>query len=184
MSRTLILVAVVAFVMSSSVSGQTHQAVKVIPVSGFDVIGIKCRTSNANEASGKGCIGEQWRKIMNEGIIQKIPGRADDSIVAVYTDYSSNKDGDYAYILGARVNPDATTPPGMVKTTVKSGRFAVFTSDKGQVQQVVPANWKRIWEVPTSEPGGDRLYESDFEIYDGRAVDPTNAQMDIFIRIR
>lgn len=178
------MVAVIAFVTGGFVSGQTHPAAKIVTVDGFDVIGIKCRTSNANEGSGKGCIGQQWGRLMSEGLLQKIPGRADNNIVAVYTDYASNKDGNYTYILGAKVKPGTIAPSEMVKTTVKAGRFAVFTSDKGPVEQVVPATWKRIWELPNSQPGGDRLYQSDFELYDERAADPKSAEMDIFIRVR
>lgn len=184
MIRTHIMAAVIAFVTEGFVSGQTHPSAKIVTVDGFDVIGIKCRTSNANEASGKGCIGQQWAHLMSEGLLQKIPGRADNNIVAVYTDYVSDKDGDYTYILGAKVKPGTTAPSEMVKTTVKAGRFAVFTSDKGPVQRVVTASWKRIWEVPKSQPGGDRLYQSDFELYDERAADPKNTEMEIFIRVR
>lgn len=184
MIRTLAMVVVVAFVTGSFVSGQTHPKSKIVTVDAFDVIGIKCHTNNANEGSGKGCIGQQWEHLMSEGLLQKIPSRADNNIVAVYSDYASDKDGDYNYILGAKVKPGTTAPSGMVKTTVKAGRFAVFTSDKGPVQKVVPANWKRIWEVPKTQPGGDRLYLSDFELYDERAADPNNAEMDIFIRVR
>jgi predicted transcriptional regulator YdeE len=184
MIRKLAMVAVIAFVTEGFVSGQTHSAVKIVTVDAFEVIGTTCRTNNANETSGKGCIGQQWEHLMSEGLLQKIPGRTDNNIVAVYTDYASDKDSNYTYILGAKVKPSRTAPSGMVKTTVKAGRFAVFTSDKGPVQQVVPANWKRIWELPKAQPGGDRLYQSDFELYDERAADPKSAEMDIFIRVR
>lgn len=180
----LFMVATITFVTEGFVSGQTHPAAKIVAVDAFDVIGIKCHTSNANEASGKGCIGQQWEHLMSDGLLQKIPSRSDNNIVAVYTDYASDKDGEYTYILGAKVKPGTTAPSGMVKTTIKAGRFAIFTSDKGPVQQVVPTNWKRIWELPKSQPGGDRLYQSDFELYDERAADPKSAEMDIFIRVR
>ena len=184
MTTNAFLLTVMTFSMCASASVQAEQAVKVSKVEAFDVIGIECRTNNASEASGKGCIGEQWKRLMSESLLQHIPERSDNDVIAVYTGYASDKDGDYTYILGARVKPGATAPAGMVKTTLKPGRFAVFTSEKGPVQKVVLANWQRVWRVPPSEPGGDRLYESDFELYDQRAADVTNAQMDIFIRIR
>lgn len=120
---------------------------------------------------------------MSEGVLEKIPERAENHTVAVYTDYAKDKDGDYTFILGAKVKPGATAPPGMLKKAIRAGRFAVFTSEKGPAQDVVPATWKRIWEVPKPEPGGDRLYESDFELYDERSADPAHAEMEIFIRI-
>ncbi len=164
-------------------SGQTLPQKSVI-VKDFDVIGISCRTNNMNEASDRGCIGHQWEHLMSESLLRKIPNRADDDIVAVYLDYASDKDGDYTYILGSKVKPGTLAPLGMVKASVKAGRFAVFTSDKGPVQQVVAATWKRIWALPKSQLGGDRLYKSDFEVYDERAADPANSQIDIFIRVR
>jgi len=184
MNQALLILAAIAFVTGSFASGQTHPTAKITRVDAFDVIGVSCRTNNANEATGKGCIGQQWKRLMSEGLLQKIPGRAGENIIAVYTDYAGDQNGDYTYILGGKVHPGTTAPPGMVKTTVKSGRFAVFSSDKGPPQQVVPATWKRIWEVPKSQPGGDRLYQSDFELYDERAADPMKAQIDIYIRVR
>lgn len=178
------MAAAIAFVTGGLVSSQTHPAAKIVTLETFDIIGIKCRSSNANEASGKGCIGQQWEHLMSEGLLRKIPDRADNNIVAVYMEYASDKDGDYTYILGAKVKPGTAAPPGMAKTTVQAGRFAVFTSDKGPVQEVVRANWKRVWGLPKWQPGGDRLYQSDFELYDERAADPKHAEMDIFIRVR
>ena len=78
MIRTLV-VAEIAFVAGSFVSGQTHPAAKIVSADAFDVIGIKCRTNNANEASGKGCIGQQWERLVSEGVLRKIPSRADNS---------------------------------------------------------------------------------------------------------
>jgi predicted transcriptional regulator YdeE len=184
MLNSLALLAGFTALLAGIAAAQSDTPPKVIEVPAFTVVGIDCRTNNAREASGQGCIGKQWARLFQEGILDKIPARVDRGIVAVYTNYTSDKDGEYTYILGAKVVDDAQAPAGMVKQTVAKGRFAVFTSDRGDVQQVVPATWKRIWAVPKSDPGGDRLYQSDFEIYDQRAADPKNAQMDIYIRIR
>lgn len=161
-----------------------QESQRVVELPTFTVIGIQCRTENAREASGKGCIGQQWERLFGEGILDKIPGKLDKSIIAVYTDYADDKDGEYTYVLGAKVKPETVAPEGMAKVTVGGGRFALFTSDKGPVTQVVPGTWKRIWETPKSQPGGDRVYRSDFEVYDQRAVDPQNSQVDVYIRIR
>jgi len=166
--------------MSGSASAQ---APKVVDSPAFSVIGISCRTDNAREASGTGCIGRQWGRLFSEGLLDKIPDRADKNIIAVYTNYASDKDGEYTFILGAKVKPDATAPAGMVKVQVAAGKYAVFTSNQGPVQQVVPATWKRIWDTPKSQPGGNRAYQTDFELYDQRAVDPKNSQVDIHIGI-
>lgn len=149
----------------------------------FIVAGIVARTSNAQEMAADGIIGKQWTQFMREGVLAKIPNKADSSIVAVYTDYASDKDGEYTYLLGARVTSDAGLPTGIVTRRIPGGRFAVFTTEKGPGPKVVPEMWGRINSLPKSAVGGDRVYRADYEIYDERARDPQNLQADVYIRI-
>jgi CubicO group peptidase (beta-lactamase class C family)/predicted transcriptional regulator YdeE len=157
---------------------------KIIEQDGFTVVGIAARTSNAKEMTPDGIIGKQWARIFQEGVIGKIPNKADPSIVAVYTDYASDHNGEYTYLLGARVNSDASVPAGMVAKKISGGKFAVFTSEKGPAPQVVPATWMKINSLPQSAVGGDRLYRADYEIYDERARDPQNLQVDVYVGIK
>ncbi|MBZ5683937.1 MAG: serine hydrolase [Acidobacteriia bacterium] len=157
---------------------------KVVSQDGFTVIGIAARTSNAKEMTPDGVIGKQWMRIFQEGLIGKIPNKADASIIAVYTDYASDHNGEYNYLLGARVTSDAEVPEGMVAKKIPGGKFAVFTSDKGPAPQVVPATWMKINSLPQNAVGGDRLYRADYEIYDERARDPQNLQVDVYVGIK
>jgi predicted transcriptional regulator YdeE len=151
---------------------------------GLTVIGIAVRTSNAKEMTAEGQIGHCWMRLFQEGLLAKIPNKADASVVAVYTDYASDKDGEYTYVLGARVTSEADVPDGMIVKKIPGGRFAVFTTEKGPGPKVVPEAWMRINSLPKSSVGGDRAYRGDFEIYDERARDPQNLQADIYVRIR
>jgi predicted transcriptional regulator YdeE len=63
---------------------------------------------------------------------------------------------------------------------IPAGSYAVLTSEIGPVEEVVPAVWQRAWR----EVGPQRLYKADFEVYDQRAADPRNSQIDLYIRIR
>ena len=157
---------------------------KVIERDSFTVIGIAARTSNAKEVTVDGVIGREWGRIFQEGLLGKIPNKADQNIVAVYTDYASDHDGEYTFLLGARVTSDKDVPAGMVAKKVPAGKFAVFTTDKGPAPQVVPAAWMKINSLPQSAAGGDRAYAADYEVYDQRAVDPQNSQVDIYIGIK
>lgn len=157
---------------------------KVLDQDGFTVVGISARTSNANEMTGRTVIGRTWDRLFQEGILEKIPYKADSNIVAVYTDYASDQNGEYTYVLGARVTSDANVPPGMVAKKVPAGRYAVFTSEKGPGPQVVPQLWTKINSLPQTAVGGDRAYRADFEIYDERARDPQNLQMDVYVGIK
>lgn len=157
---------------------------KIIDHDGFTVVGISARTSNAKEMTADGIIGKQWGRFMQEGVFGKIPSKADSSIVAVYTDYASDHDGEYTYLLGARVTSDVEVPEAMVAKKIPPGRFAVFTSEKGPAPKVVPELWMRINSLPKTAAGGSRAYRADFEIYDERAMDPQNLQMDAYVGIQ
>lgn len=157
---------------------------KIVEQPEFMVAGIAARTSNAKEMTADGVIGRQWARLMQEDILAKIPNRADASIVAVYTDYARDKDGEYTYLLGARVTSDAGLPPGIVGKKIPAGRFVVFTTEKGPGPKVVPDTWMRINSLPKSAKGGDRTYRADYEIYDERARDPQNLQADVYVGIK
>jgi predicted transcriptional regulator YdeE len=168
-----------------AISGEpAKMEAKVTQEAGFAVIGISARTSNAKEMTAEGVIGKQWARLMQEDLLSKIPNKADKNIVAVYTDYASDHKGEYTYILGAAVKSDAEVPAGMVAKKVPAGKYAVFTSEKGPAQKVVPELWMKINSLPKTAVGGDRLYGGDFEIYDERATDPQNLQVDVYLEIK
>jgi len=157
---------------------------KVVEKAGFTVIGISARTSNAKEVTDEGMIGKMWARLFQEGVLAKIPNKADQNIVAVYTDYAGDHDGEYTYVLGARVTSDSEVPTGMVAKKITAQKFAVFTSERGPAQKVVPQVWMKINSLPQTAVGGDRNYKADFEIYDERASDPQNLQMDVYVGIK
>ncbi|MGH9494544.1 MAG: serine hydrolase [Candidatus Sulfotelmatobacter sp.] len=157
---------------------------KVVEQGEFTVVGIAVRTSNAKEMSADGVIGKQWERLMQEGSTAKIQHKADQNIVAVYADYAGDHNGEYTFLLGARVTSDADIPEGMVAKKVPGGKFAVFTSEKGPAPQVVPALWTKINSLAKTAVGGERTYRADYEIYDQRALDPQNMVMDVYVGIR
>jgi predicted transcriptional regulator YdeE len=183
----LVLVSAIVSVPPFQVSNNSKANVmnpKVVEEAGFSVIGIAERTTNAKEMSGEGVIGTQWGRFMQDNLLAQIPNKADTSIIAVITDYASDKDGEYSHLIGARVTSTASMPAGMVVKKVPAGKYAIFTSEKGPVAQVVVGTWQRIWAQPKSAPGGNRAYKADYEVYDERAVDPQNAQMDVHVGIK
>ena len=158
---------------------------KVLEEKGFIVVGIEALTTNAKEMSGEGIIGKQWARFVQENLAAQIQNKADSSsVLAVYSDYASDKDGEYSFLIGARVISADNVPAGMIAKKIPAGRYAVFTSEKGPVMKVVPGLWQKIWGIPKSEPGGDRAYKADYELYDARAIDPQNAQVEIHVGIK
>jgi predicted transcriptional regulator YdeE len=106
------------------------------------------------------------------------------SFTPSYTDYASDANGDYTLVLGAQVRPGTQAPAGMIAQAVPAGQYAVFTSERGPVAKVVVETWMRIWAYYQLPANGHRAYRADFEVYDERAADPNNAQVDIYIGLK
>ena len=152
---------------------------------GFSIIGIEARTSNALEMKGEGVIAKQWQRFFQEGVQQKIANRADANIYAVYTDYASDRNGEFSFVIGVSVNPGATVPLGMVLKKIPAGDYALITSEKGPVGKVVVAAWQQEWALEDkAQLSGARAYKADFEVYDSRATDPQNSQVDLYVGLK
>ena|ERR1700688_2972011 len=163
--------------------GDTESVIKQTNVPGFTVIGIAARTDNAKESTADGIIPKQWQKFFSEGMPAKIPDTTGPNLYAVYADYSSDHKGEYTYIVSAQVKDGTTPPNGMVVRQVPAGQYAVFTTEIGPFAKVVPAAWQRIFKLE-EEGTLKRAYKTDFEIYNQRAQNPQNAQIDIYIGIK
>lgn len=149
----------------------------------FDVIGIAARTTNAAEFQGRGIILRLWQRFIQDRIASKIPNRLDSDILALYYDYASDKDGEYSFLIGARVKAGTEVPEGMVVVRVPASGYAVFTTQKGAVPKVVIDVWQKIWQL---EESGElkRAYRIDYQQYDERSYNPLDAKIDIYISVR
>jgi predicted transcriptional regulator YdeE len=166
-------------------AGASPMKPTVVEQEEFQVIGILARTSNSREMSGQGVIGVQWGKFFKDGIMDKIPHKADSTIYAVYTVYESDRNGEYDFVIGAKVTSAVDVPPGMVARKIPRGRYAVVPSAKGPVQQVVPQAWQQVWGLEDNQQlGGARAYKADFEVYAERSRDPQNSQVDLHIGLK
>jgi predicted transcriptional regulator YdeE len=185
-SRGMIFCAIgLGFLALPYISTNTRAAAatpQVVQLKEFSVMGYKIRTNNPREATKDGQIAPLWDRVRRENLLAKIPHRLDANAIVVYSNF--DKDGAYDYLIGAKVGKNTPAPQGMAVIEVPAGRFAVFTSEEGPVAKVVIEMWQHILAVPKSEPGGQRAYKADFEVYDQRAADPQNSQVDIYIGIR
>jgi predicted transcriptional regulator YdeE len=158
---------------------------RVVEQPEFSVIGIQVRTSNAKEVTGGGTIPKQWERFFKEGIANKIPNKVDSTIYAAYTNYASDYNGEYDFIIGMKVSSISDVPPGMVARNVPKGRYAIVTSAKGPVAQVVPQAWQRVYSLDDNKRlGGARAYKADFELYDQRSQNPHDSQVDLYIGLK
>ena len=147
----------------------------------FTVIGIEVRTNNAEAAT---VIPQQWNRFFKEGLLDKIPNKTDTNTLAVYSNYASDRRGDFDYMIGARVEEGSKAPEGMIVKLVLKARYAVLTTAQGQVGKVVSEGWQKIWNLEDiGRLGGRRTYKADFEVYDQRSRDPNSSQVDIYVGI-
>lgn len=147
------------------------------------LVGINVRTSNELEMDPataqigatmqKFFMGNMQAKILN----RKKPGR----VFAVYTDYESNEHGPYTYFLGEEVTIFDKLDDSFKTLVISPQNYMKFTSNPGVMPKVVIDMWQNIWKMTESDFGGQRRYLADFEIYDERSHDSSQAVIDIYI---
>ena len=160
------------------------QTKKRVRQDAFDVIGLAARTTNIDEAGPNGVIPRLWQRLIGEKLLDQITGKIDSDIIAVYTEYSSDENGAYTYILGAKVKPGTNVPEGMRNVHVPTAEYLVFPTERGRVEKVVPAEWRVIWTAFPADGPVQRAFSADFESYGKAAVKPTDSQVDIYIAVK
>ncbi|WP_375558628.1 GyrI-like domain-containing protein [Bernardetia sp. OM2101] len=146
-------------------------------IEAFDVIGISVCTTNENEQAAKD-IPALWEKFMSESITEKIPNKISNDVYCIYTEYESDHTKPYTTILGCKVKSLEKIPDGMISKKIATTDYQKFIA-KGNLQEGTVYNkWLEIWNKDL-----DRKFTSDFEIYGEKAMNPANAEVDIFIAV-
>jgi predicted transcriptional regulator YdeE len=132
----------------------------IVRMDSFTVMGREVRTSNARELSGQSGIGQLWSRMSPDL----------GTPVAVYSEYASDKDGEYTYTLGAEIGFDETLPLQYAKRTTEEGNYACLKSEGPVTPQLVQDLWRQVWAL---EDAGKlpRAYRTDFEIYSGKGIE-------------
>lgn len=142
----------------------------------FKLIGLKLGKKTMNEGGQAGIdCGMLWQRFVTENISGKIPDRTGDEVYAVYFDYDGDHTKPYSFFIGCKVKMNAEVPQGLDSLFIPAGKYAKIIA-KGAMPDCIANAWKEIWESNI-----DRAYSYDFEMYDERAKDWSNAEVDIFI---
>ncbi|MFP3834150.1 GyrI-like domain-containing protein [Chryseobacterium sp. SIMBA_028] len=149
--------------------------VKVEP---FKVIGIAVRTTNENNQAAKD-IPVLWEQLMKENIVENIPNKIDNAVYSIYTDYEKDHTKPYTTILGCKVASLDHVPEGMVGKSFDGGDYVKFTPKGNLAENLVINEWIKIWNMDLG-----RTFTADFEIYGEKAMNPEDAEVDIFIAIQ
>ena len=152
-------------------------------LSEFYLIGIEERTQNKDEMAGNGKIPKVWERMFKEDIKTKVNNKIDEDIYAVYSNYESDENGKYDYFVGYKVDSLQKIPDGLKGKKVLSGSYKKLETAKGATYKVVGELWMKVWKMPKEELGGKRAFKTDFEIYGGKAKDPNNSIIELFLGI-
>lgn len=181
----LALVSLATFTLAQTKSAAPAAKPKVAHQHAFFVVGIEARTTAARETSAQALIPQQWQRLMQEGVLQKIPNKADQNIYAVYTDFSNRRYGEYSVVIGARVTSKSQVPAGLVLKTIPAGKYAIFESEQGPAMQVIPAAWQNIANLEDNgQLGYIRTYKADYEVYDGQAMNFEKLRAELHVGVK
>jgi predicted transcriptional regulator YdeE len=132
----------------------------IVRVEEFIVTGRRARTSNEREMKGEGVIGQLW----SSGAPTASP------LVAVYSEYESDKDGEYTYLLGRKIGEDETEPREGMFRTVEAGSYLHLPFAGSVSPEAVVGLWREVWAME-QEGKIRRAYKTDFELYGGAGFD-------------
>ena len=150
---------------------------KIISLPSFHFIGIPLRTSNADPKSMQD-IGVHWQRFYTDKIMDKIPGKVDNEVLALYTEYEGDFMKPYTLILGCKVSGVGNVPVGLVTKTIPEAKYAVFIA-KGKMPDCIMECWKEIWSSDI-----ERAYSNDFEVYGSKSQNPENTEVEIYISVK
>jgi predicted transcriptional regulator YdeE len=99
--------------------------------------------------------------------LEKIPHRLGNHIIAIYTDYENEDQGEYTAIVGVPVSRIETISLNCLAVEIPAGYYQTFTT-MGIDEEAVKAAWQRVWAQPKSKL--DRNFLVDFDVYDEKQV--------------
>ncbi|MBX3254491.1 MAG: effector binding domain-containing protein [Chitinophagaceae bacterium] len=141
------------------------------------IAGLAIRTTNENGQSATD-IPALWQRFFAEDIMNKLPGKIDNTIYCLYTDYEKDHTRPYTTLLGCRVHEEVNEP-GITTKAFTGDKYQVFIA-KGAIEDGIVFNeWLKIWNA-----GIDRLYTTDIEIYGKKAKDKLNAEIPILVAVK
>ena len=149
------------------------------------IIGLETRTRNQDERTPATTrIPLLWERFFKEQVAERVPHKATPAhMLEIYTDYESDDHGVYSVLLAYEVTDLTEVPTGMVARTLPASTYAVFTSDRGPLFQVVQQAWGQIWSMDEAQLGGQRAFRADFEVYHEGSQNPQDGEVDLYISL-
>ncbi len=136
------------------------------------LFGLKVRTSNMNEMSGKGAkIAGLWQQFYTDIAPNLTPSS---KVYGVYTHYESDVTGEFDVFA---CTDQQVTSPETEQTTLATGNYLRFSA-KGAMPQTVIDVWGQVWQYFSNEQCPHiRAYKTDFEFY------KSSEEVEVFISV-
>jgi len=129
------------------------------------VVGIAVRTTNADEMDpARAKLPVLWRRAGSPGAFAHVPGRLDENLYAVLTDYESDHHGAYTQIVGIAVRTVPRLPEGMVAVRVPAAQV-LRVQARGPMPQAMIDAWQRVWKHAESGGTPARSFSTDLEVH-------------------
>ncbi|MFG1698957.1 GyrI-like domain-containing protein [Nonomuraea sp. NPDC049309] len=135
------------------------------------VVGYVVRTTNADEMDpARAKLPAVWRRAGAPGAFAHVPGRVDENLYVVITDFESDHHGAFTKIVGTGVRTVPRLPEGMVAVRVPAGQ-AMKIEVRGPMPQALIDTWQQVWKHTESGGAPARAFTTDLEVHHPEGVD-------------
>ena len=150
------------------------------------LVGITARTNNNAEMNPETAkISATLGRYYEGKLADKIIGRIKPGVTyCVYTDFETDENGEYTYFVGEEVDSFENVDPNFKTLTIPRQDYIKFNVGPGKMPDICIKAWQDIWKMKSDDFGAERSYIADFEIYDERAADISNASFDIYLGMK
>jgi predicted transcriptional regulator YdeE len=149
------------------------------------IVGLGMRTNSEGLTRENSSIIALMNKYRDRKVAEHIKNRSHPGVTfAIYTEYEDNFVGSCNYIIGEVVDSLGEQDLEQLQAiTIPASCYLRFTTESGSLPDVVIAAWEKITSFSEQEMQHRRKYLADFEVYDNRAANVNDAQVDIYIGV-
>lgn len=151
---------------------------ETVTIEPFKVISILIRTTNEDGRSLQDIAG-LWGRFLTGKVLDAIPNKVDNTVYSIYTNYERDHTRPYDTIIGCSVHSLDAVPDGMVGRLFAGGKYVKLNAKGDLSKGLIADQWSKIWDMKL-----DRSFTADFEVFDDRAGDPSNAELDFFVAVK
>ena len=140
-------------------------------------LSLKTKTTNTGGQSSVDCT-NLWHTFDDGRYADRITNKMSDEILGVYHHYEGDSSKPFFYFIGYKVKEGTPVPDGLESLIIPEGTYEKIAVT-GKMPDCVTDAWKQVWAADYP-----RTYQTDFEVYDQRAKDWNNAEVDVYVSVK